>query len=218
MKVLDENGQPKKTKGGFDLQIARTNNDPKSYPICGGKNRSGFPCGRKAGWGTDHVGVGRCKQHGGRKESHSKHLLKLMGDSEIVFPGIKTEFNRLAENRDVFDLREHIFLLEAIMITVLQNAKTVEDLPLVAKMISDASKIVQRLDEIEHGRRLVIDIQGVHLILAQVKAIVFRHIPDSYTRNLIATDLRELPVGGASDDDLASIEQDGIESGVAVES
>lgn len=34
-------------------------------PRCGGKNRQGQPCGNGAGKGTDHVGVGNCKNHGG---------------------------------------------------------------------------------------------------------------------------------------------------------
>lgn len=32
---------------------------------CGAKTRQGKPCGKVAGWGTSHVGVGRCKLHGG---------------------------------------------------------------------------------------------------------------------------------------------------------
>lgn len=32
---------------------------------CGAKTRSGTPCRRPAGWGTDHPGEGRCKLHGG---------------------------------------------------------------------------------------------------------------------------------------------------------
>jgi hypothetical protein len=32
---------------------------------CGAKNRAGLPCGRPAGWGTPHPGIGRCKLHGG---------------------------------------------------------------------------------------------------------------------------------------------------------
>lgn len=33
--------------------------------VCGAKTRSGSPCQQVAGWGTDHVGTGRCKLHGG---------------------------------------------------------------------------------------------------------------------------------------------------------
>jgi hypothetical protein len=32
---------------------------------CDATNRNGDPCGLPAGWGTDHVGDGRCKLHGG---------------------------------------------------------------------------------------------------------------------------------------------------------
>jgi hypothetical protein len=28
---------------------------------CGAKTRSGGQCGRPAGWGTNHPGIGRCK-------------------------------------------------------------------------------------------------------------------------------------------------------------
>jgi hypothetical protein len=32
---------------------------------CNATTRDGEPCKRRAGWGTDHKGDGRCKQHGG---------------------------------------------------------------------------------------------------------------------------------------------------------
>jgi hypothetical protein len=33
--------------------------------ICAAKTRGGSPCRRPSGWGTQHVGKGRCKLHGG---------------------------------------------------------------------------------------------------------------------------------------------------------
>lgn len=38
--------------------------------LCGAKNRQGQPCRRSAGWGTGHLGVGRCKAHGGATPNH----------------------------------------------------------------------------------------------------------------------------------------------------
>ena len=32
---------------------------------CGAKTRKGTPCKRPVGWGTEHIGEGRCKLHGG---------------------------------------------------------------------------------------------------------------------------------------------------------
>lgn len=41
---------------------------------CNGKLSKGKPgkCKRPSGWGTEHVGHGRCKLHGGRSPSHNK--------------------------------------------------------------------------------------------------------------------------------------------------
>ena len=36
-----------------------------SENTCGARTRAGTPCRHPAGWGTDHVGEGRCKLHGG---------------------------------------------------------------------------------------------------------------------------------------------------------
>lgn len=42
---------------------AKGQKPPKEF--CGGKKGNGEPCLRDAGWGTDHPGIGYCKQHGG---------------------------------------------------------------------------------------------------------------------------------------------------------
>jgi len=44
-----------------------------SDDICGAENRHGEPCGMTAGWGTDHVGEGRCRFHGGASPRGSDH-------------------------------------------------------------------------------------------------------------------------------------------------
>ena len=45
----------------------KTPGNGKSHegPRCGAKTRSGGTCKKEAGWGTDHVGHGRCRLHGG---------------------------------------------------------------------------------------------------------------------------------------------------------
>lgn len=45
-------------------------------PKCGATKRSGSECGRPAGWGTDHVGRGRCKLHGGCTPNQKKAVAR----------------------------------------------------------------------------------------------------------------------------------------------
>lgn len=45
---------------------------PHDKKYCGAKTRAGTPCRRPAGWGTDHVGEGRCKLHGGKSTGAPK--------------------------------------------------------------------------------------------------------------------------------------------------
>ena len=52
---------------------AKSDNQPHDgYPCCEAKTRAGTPCRQKAGWGTDHVGMGRCKLHGGKNSGAPK--------------------------------------------------------------------------------------------------------------------------------------------------
>src|SRR3954471_7264732 len=44
---------------------------------CGGRNRHGTQCKRPAGWGTDHVGWGRCKLHGGNTPNGRRYAYRL---------------------------------------------------------------------------------------------------------------------------------------------
>jgi hypothetical protein len=190
-----------------------------TYAICGAENRAGGTCGAPAGAGTDHKGKGRCFMHGGRKQHDGIGQLKenYSLTRMITYPGIQEEVKRLSEERDVFDLREHIFLMEAISTTILNKAKTMEDLGMVLQYVEKCAKVIQKLDEIEHGRRLVIDIQGLNVIFAKITEVIHRYVPDSYTRELLGQGLNAIAIGGPSVQDFAFPEPGAIVEGVAVE-
>src|SRR5215471_18422174 len=66
---------------------------------CGAKRRrkrdSGAPspeityCQHRAGWGTNHPGVGRCKLHGGNLPTHSLNAYK----QDAIFMGAEKDIN-----------------------------------------------------------------------------------------------------------------------------
>lgn len=62
--------------------------DRGQLPKCGAKRRQGgAPCGKPAGWGTDHVGFGRCKMHGGSTPNHLKSVANARAEAALVALG-----------------------------------------------------------------------------------------------------------------------------------
>lgn len=50
-------------------------------------------CTRPAGWGTDHVGIGRCKLHGGSTPSHVKAATIEKATREVARLGLSREIH-----------------------------------------------------------------------------------------------------------------------------
>lgn len=61
------------------------------HDLCGAKNRAGTPCQQKAGWGTEHVGYGRCKLHGGKSPAGRVQGARLAAEAAVVTYGLPRE-------------------------------------------------------------------------------------------------------------------------------
>lgn len=57
--------------------------------LCGAKRRDGTICHQKAGAGTEHSGLGRCRHHGGNAPNHQLNAAK----QEAVFMGAPKDIN-----------------------------------------------------------------------------------------------------------------------------
>lgn len=68
-------------------------NDEATFTQCGAKTRSGTPCKRAAGSGTEHKGFGNCKHHGGNTPSGIKYAQKLMAGEQVVVYGLPREID-----------------------------------------------------------------------------------------------------------------------------
>jgi hypothetical protein len=62
---------------------------------CGGRTRAGGTCRRESGWGTDHVGFGRCKLHGGCTPNGKAQGARLMALAELGPMGGEVDVNPL---------------------------------------------------------------------------------------------------------------------------
>ena len=64
-----------------------------TFPTCAARKRdgSGGVCALKAGWGTDHVGFGRCKLHGGANPSGRKSASIIRARMEVAEWGARMD-------------------------------------------------------------------------------------------------------------------------------
>jgi len=67
----------------------------KAALLCMAMTRGGTKCRRKAGWGTNHVGTGRCKLHGGAFVTHSKAAAKKIANEFLGTPRDMNPFDAI---------------------------------------------------------------------------------------------------------------------------
>lgn len=77
--------------------------------ICGATTRDGGQCQRVAGWGTDHKGQGKCKQHGGATPiKHGRY-------SDIERDRISDLLQKFEEDDDPLDILSEIAAARALL-------------------------------------------------------------------------------------------------------
>ena len=170
-----------------------TSEQRDQHPLCGAKARTtGEPCRKYAGEGTDHLGFGRCRYHGGSTSAHRKNALKLEAQQRMVASGVQVEdaephmvlLQELAMSAGhVGFLREEIAALEpeeigsARSVVLLGRYDQERDrLTRIAKACSEAGVDEARI-RIEEVRAA----QMVHTIIAAAKDA---GIPNSYVKAL----------------------------------
>lgn len=117
--------------------------------VCGGKTRQGSACQRPAGWGTSHVGEGRCKLHGGnagRPIEHGRYSVTRRA-------GLQTKMAQFYNDPAAGDLRSELALLRAMLQAYLDGFDVygpieVLDLGRVFEMVESIGKMVERIAKI----------------------------------------------------------------------
>lgn len=113
---------------------------------CGARIRAGSPCKLPAGWGTEHIGTGRCKLHGGASPGAPKRnknavktgehetiwLDQLEAEEQALFERVKTDvLAQLDEEIRLVSIRERRMLqriaaLREHMMTVVEESEVHE--------------------------------------------------------------------------------------------
>lgn len=158
--------------------------------VCGGRTRRGTKCQRPAGWGTDHVGEGRCKLHGGnagRPIIHGRYSLK--------------HRQSLAEKQRLFladpepgNLTSELALTRALLQDYLDRFPddiplSMDDITHILGMIESVSKLVERISRILNSTALTQ--AEVQFLLARFTDLMVTYIDDPGKRERFMGELRK---------------------------
>jgi len=147
---------------------------PQGY-YCGARTRtesngSDGTCTQRAGWGTDHPGIGRCKLHGGA--SPVKHGLY----SAVTNHRLSDRLAQLREDEErLLDLREQIALQTAVIqeyLAGLTESETLaaEEAKTLAGLVETVSRNIERFHKVEQGG--VLGAADLQIVINQFVAIV----------------------------------------------
>ena len=176
--------------------------------MCPGHNRQGNPCGNTAGKGTDHVGWGLCRSHGGSSPGGIQQAIRLeaevkalkLGDELPVDPGEALLWTVRVASGSLAIIRDKLAELQQD-----QSPTPAQIIPL-AKLLSTQAEQLARISKVasEAGveeRRLQLDALRLDKLAEAIQAAVSdaELHPDARARLDAALHHR---LGELSDDDL----------------
>ena len=166
----------------------------------------GWASGRVAGHGTNHLGQGKCKYHGG--SSPIKHGLY----STVVPLAWRANFQAALEAPDPKSMLEHIALIDGVILPgALKRGEKApthpgETDPLLVQLmaIDTKSKILKRMADIEDRGKIKMTEKEMSLFVMEVVSIVSEYV-DAATMRKIAErfGVRAIAARGAADNSMS---------------
>jgi hypothetical protein len=91
--------------------------------LCGANKKNGGTCGRPAGWGTNHLGIGRCRLHGGMSPTHQQHAQRVQAERAVATLGLPRAIEpHMALLEEVHRAAGHVAWLGEIVAELEQTA------------------------------------------------------------------------------------------------
>jgi uncharacterized protein YjcR len=126
--------------------------------ICGAKTRAGTPCMQKAGWGTSHLGEGRCKLHGGSSPGGPVANKKALATGEyerITLSTFEPEELELAQSAKV-DAYEQV--KEAILVLSIRERRMIKR---IAKLSGIEYVVIERSPQKGYHLKGTVDLKTI---------------------------------------------------------
>uniref|UniRef100_A0A6M3IR30 Uncharacterized protein n=1 Tax=viral metagenome TaxID=1070528 RepID=A0A6M3IR30_9ZZZZ len=150
-------------------------------------------CRKSAGWGTDHVGSGRCKLHGGCSTGPKSGTLRY---SDFVPTDLIEKYEEFAleSDKDIKCLNDEIALLRAKIAVVESKNKDEKYDKQILMYMEEMRRLVETKQKVEEGIKHKIDISVVHSVVDDVIKIIDRRIEDNELKKAIAVDMRHIHI------------------------
>lgn len=150
-------------------------------PTCGAKTRLDGACKRPAGWGTDHVGEGRCKLHAGsspgRPLIHGRYSLKHR-------KSLARKVQQFLADPAPGDLTAELALLRALLQDFLSRSDgdslDLDHVTHILNLIDAIARLVERISRILNSTALTA--AEVAFLQARLADLINKYVPDPEAR------------------------------------
>lgn len=122
---------------------------------CGARTRSGAPCKKQAGWGSDHLGEGRCRLHGGATPVRHGLRSKVPSRYKRARENLKHLIEEFENDPDPLGLLPELAVLRAVLHLHLDQAEGAcpscgrsDDYKIAANLIERIGRMVARIEKL----------------------------------------------------------------------
>ena len=155
-------------------------------------------CDHEAGWGTAHLGTGRCRLHGGKSLVGPANPNYKNGTLSKYLPTRLLErYHELRSDTKVLELEEKILMLDAVIADVLprlENPANVDARKELADLLDQSRKLVESERKRYVEMQQMLTTEQAMTMLAMVVETIRRHVTDRAALAAISADIAKLVV------------------------
>lgn len=151
--------------------------------ICGARIRDRGVCQRPAGWGTTHLGSGRCYFHEYKQLDNPATPTKRMLELMVKHPDSRDEILQILQDPDLLDARAELAELKRQFWALKDKEPNEDEDPLyyvkeMRYLAAEITKMAKRIQELEMGKQHYIHISVTGQILEVFGRLVRSYIHD----------------------------------------